>query len=337
MNHDAEAITVFCSRLDAAEDVQPLETQEWNELAGMLRQQELRPGYLLDFERKDFIEQLGFPEEKADRFMRLIDRSGSLQFALSEYANRGIYIITRADEAYPSQLKHKLKPAQVPPLFYYAGDLSLLEKKAVGYVGSRDVAEEDVIFTQRTVAKTVGNGFAVVSGGAKGADTFSERTALNEDGFAVEFLSDSMLRKLRDSDLLRAIRDGRILILSAVIPTAGFSVGTAMMRNKYIYAQSSGTVVIRTDLNKGGTWHGAVENLRNKWCRTFCRNCSYPGNRELIRLGAVAIGDDWAGDEAALLPDQEEEQKDPPKEPEQISIFELLSGPQEQMTDSQGD
>lgn len=38
-------------------------------------------------------------------------------------------------------------------------------------------------------------------------------------------------------------------------------VGNAMQRNKYIYALSDIGLVINSDLNKGGTWAGAVEQL----------------------------------------------------------------------------
>jgi predicted Rossmann fold nucleotide-binding protein DprA/Smf involved in DNA uptake len=61
------------------------------------------------------------------------------------------------------------------------------------------------------------------------------------------------------------------------------------MRNRYIYAQSSGTVVIRSDRGKGGTWAGATEDLKKRWCPVFCRDYNYPGNKELIRLGAIPV------------------------------------------------
>ena len=69
-----------------------------------------------------------------------------------------------------------------------------------------------------------------------------------------------------------------------------------MMRNKYIYAQSEATLVIKADYNKGGTWSGASENLRNRWTLTLCRNQpSYPGNKALIEKGAIPIDDNWDG------------------------------------------
>lgn len=68
-----------------------------------------------------------------------------------------------------------------------------------------------------------------------------------------------------------------------------------MMRNRYIYAQSEAAVVVRSDLQKGGTWAGATEKLRNGWCPALCWDHPYPGNRALIESGALPIGDDWDG------------------------------------------
>lgn len=324
MSRNSEAITIFCSRLGVANDIEPLEPKEWSDLAAKLITRDLAPENLLDFEEADFIEQLNCTSEEATRYMRLIDRSGSLAFELSKYENMGIQIITRADNEYPKQLKRKLGNA-CPPLFYYAGDLELLNRPAVGYVGSRDVSPEDITFTVNTVAKTVCNGYTVVSGGAKGVDSVSASTAMSEDGFVVEYLADSMLRKMRDSGLVGLIRDGRVLLMSVVVPTAGFNVGMAMMRNRYIYAQSEGTVIIRSDKGKGGTWAGATENLKRNWCPTLCRDCNYPGNKELIRLGAIPITETWDG-QMSDMPRYtlNEVSPEPPQSiARQISMFDL--------------
>ena len=294
MNRNSEAITIFCSHLCVADDIHPLETQEWSCLAEQLVSLNLQPEYLLDFERQDFIDQLKLSEDEADRYVRLLDRSGSLRFELSKYEDMGIQVVTRADYDYPRQLKKKLGNS-CPPLFYYAGNLDLLNRQTVGYVGSRSIDPTDIDFTKKAIKKTVENEYAVVSGGAKGIDTISTSASISEGSSAIEYISDSMLRKMRDSNLLRAIRDDRILLMSVVIPTAGFNVGSAMMRNRFIYAQSSGTVVIRSDKGKGGTWAGATENLKKNLCPTFCRDCDYPGNQELIKLGAIPINDEWDG------------------------------------------
>ena len=326
MNRNAEAITIFCSHLCVTDGILPLEAKEWSMLAEKLLFLKLQPEYLLDFERQDFIDQLKATDEEADRYTRLLERSGSLRFELSKYEDMGIQIVTRADSEYPKQLKKKLGNG-CPPLFYSAGDLGLLNREAVGYVGSRSVDPTDIEFTKQTVAKTAALGYAVVSGGAKGIDSISASAAMNEGVAVIEYLSDSMLRKMRDSGLVREIRDGRVLLMSVVIPTAGFNVGVAMMRNRFIYAQSSGTVVIRSDKGKGGTWAGAIEDLKKKWCPVFCRDCDYPGNKELIRLGAIPVTEEWDGNvdidfsSVQQLPELDK----PVQIGEQLTLFDLQS------------
>lgn len=325
MNRNSEAIIILCSHLCTSEEIKPLEAHEWSQLAQKLLERNLQPETLLDYERQDFISELSFSESEAIRYMRLLDRSGSLRFELARYEDMGIQIVTRADSVYPKKLKSKLSNA-CPPLFYCAGELSLLNGPAVGYVGSRNIELQDSNFTKKAVAATARRGYAVVSGGAKGVDSVSASAAMSENVAVIEYLSDSMLRKMRDSGLISKIRDGRILLMSAVAPTAGFNVGTAMMRNRYIYAQSDGTVVVHSDKGKGGTWAGAIENLKKKLCPTFCYDYDYPGNQELICRGAIPIAEDWDGNINAaekplpVTPQIVTENK----EAEQISFDELL-------------
>ena len=55
--------------------------------------------------------------------------------------------------------------------------------------------------------------------------------------------------------------DGQLVLISPYDPSAGFNVGNAMQRNKLIYALADTSLVVSSDLNKGGTWAGAVEQL----------------------------------------------------------------------------
>ncbi len=300
MNQDSNAILTLCSHICVGEGVRPLEPKEYSELAQKLIRAERTPKDLFDFSTDDFKSILGFNTDQIARVIRLLDRNASLSFELSQYQNMGIETVTRADINYPQKLKKKLSNA-CPPIFYYAGDLSLLEQQYIGYVGARTVTTEDVDFTIQTVRKTVSLGYGVVSGGAKGIDTISGKEALLNNCFTVEYLSDSLLKKLKKSDVVKNIHQGKLLLISVSKPDAGFNVGMAMMRNRYIYAQSIGTVIIHSDLNKGGTWNGANENLKNGWCTTLCWDHPYPGNQALIKKGAVPISEDWDGSIPELI------------------------------------
>lgn len=314
MNLDSNAILTLCSHVCVGEGVRPLEPKEYSELAKKLGNIGKSPKDLFDFTAQDFEQLLELPPDDIDRVKRLLDRNASLAFDLGQYSIMGIETVTRADTEYPQKLKKKLGNA-CPPIFYYAGDLSLLDRKYIGYVGARTVTVKDIDFTKNAVRKTTSLGYGVVSGGAKGIDTVSGTEALLNGSFAVEFLSDSLMKKLKSSDTVRNVQNGSLLLLSVSKPDAGFNVGFAMMRNRYIYAQSEATVIVRSDLNKGGTWTGATENLKNNWCSTLCWEHDYPGNKALIEKGAIPIPIDWDG----IIPTK----KQTVEEYEQTSIFDL--------------
>ncbi len=140
-----------------------------------------------------------------------------------------------------------------------------------------------------------------------------------------------MLRKMRNAKVLSPLQNGNMLILSEVKPDAGFNAGMAMSRNKYIYTQSEATVVVRSDLNQGGTWSGATECLKKQWVPVLCRRREdYPGNMALIEKGALPIDESWDGtvpaielkETIAYRPDNIEEHKESPGV-EQISLFDV--------------
>lgn len=314
MNDNALVIAALCSHL-GDEEPKPLEPKAWSTLEAALLEQSLRPSGLLKLRKPELMELLGTDAANAERLLKLLDRIPGLSLELSRYETMGIRLLTVWDEQYPSRLKQKLG-SSCPPLFYAAGAPELLEKQTVGYVGSRSIGEADEVFTKQTVQKTVEFGCGVVSGGAKGTDTVAEAAALEAGGTAVAFLADSMLRKLKNARTIRAVQAGRLLLLSSVNPDAGFHAGTAMMRNRYIYAHSDATVVVKADYNKGGTWAGAVDNLKHHWAATLCRDHkSYPGNRALIEQGAIPIDSNWDGDVARILNEKQAELG------EQLSLF----------------
>ena len=315
MNDNSAIIFALCSHIGEDDRIKPLEPRDWSNLAKKLLERQMEPKSLLQLSRAEIRETLELDDAAFDRLQCLLNREASLTFALNKLQDAGIFVVTRADSQYPKRLKNALGNA-CPPLFYYAGELRLLDVPAVGYVGSRSVSEEDLQFTRNTVAKTVQRGFIVVSGGAKGVDAAAETAAVERGSAAVSFLSDSLTRKIKAPQTLKALQNKNMLLLSAVNPDAGFHAGMAMMRNRHIYIQSQATVVVKSDYNKGGTWAGAVDCLKHQWVPVLCRSLpKVPGNQALIDQGAMPIDDHWDGDVNQLLSSWNTDQ------PEQISMF----------------
>lgn len=298
MNENSQAIIILCSHLCPPEGINPLSISEWSKVAEALMNHKLEPKDLLDFtgyEIDSLFAGTGIKDITSERLMRLMDRSAGLFAEVSRYESEGIKIYTRADKEYPVKLKQKLKQ-KCPPLFYCAGDISIAEIKVVGYAGSRDIDSDDEEFTRKTVMKTCSYRHGVVSGGAKGVDSTAAQTAFEANMPLIEYIAGGLSAMMKKKVIRESVIAKKRLILSEVNPDAGFSVGSAMSRNKYIYAQSEASVIIKSDLGNGGTWTGAIENLKHKWCKLFCRDINYPGNVELIRQGAIPIKEDWNGD-----------------------------------------
>ena len=288
MNKNREIIISLCSYLCVGEDVSPYTNGEWANLYSKLKENNKEPQDILTFSDEDYNKYLDYSNDEINRIKRLLSRTGSMSFELEKLASRGINIITCSDDNYPKIYKDKLG-IKCPPLFYYSGNLDLMNGENVGFVGSRSIGEADLEFTKEAVKYFIKKGYQIVSGGAKGVDRTSTGYALELGGNAVEILSDSMGRRLKDLEVVNAIRDNRMLVLSERVPQAPFDVGFAMQRNKYIYCSSILTVVVKSDYNKGGTWAGAKEAIKHNYTNVYVWDNDYLGNQELIKLGANRI------------------------------------------------
>jgi predicted Rossmann fold nucleotide-binding protein DprA/Smf involved in DNA uptake len=115
--------------------------------------------------------------------------------------------------------------------------------------------------------------------------------SLEAGGVAIGVLADSLESTVRKPDVRQLLLDDRLLLLTPYAPTAGFSVGGAMGRNKLIYGLADFAVVVSSDFQTGGTWAGAVEALKAGWCPVIVREAegAPKGNRELIKLGGLGL------------------------------------------------
>lgn len=293
LNDNSMAIVILCSHLGIIDEVKPFETIEWNDLAILLHSQGMQPSDLINLSSLEIEKKLNVKGEILERIENLKMRSANLTFELEKIYRTGIKITTRADENYPKVLKKRIGK-YCPPLFYYVGNLELAQKPLIGMVGSRTINESDTEFTKQIIGKVIDNHYGVVSGGANGVDLTSSQEAIKLGGYAVEYLANSLQQRLRNIEVVEAIKDGRLLLLSETNPKSGFNTGFAMKRNKYIYGNSKATIVVKADYNKGGTWSGAVENFNKNWTVLFCwNNVNYAGNLELIKKGAIPIDQNW--------------------------------------------
>ncbi len=232
-----------------------------------------------------------------NQIVMLFQREGSMAFAMLELNRWGIKILTREDEQYPSEFLTHLGD-KAPPLFYYAGHLGLLKGKYIGFTGSRlkKLQGEDESITKTWANHAIKLGFGIVSGGATGVDSFATQVAIAQGKPFIECLSDSMVRRLQINAISRALQDEHGLLISETIPDAPFNVGMAMARNKYIFLLAHKVIAVKAEYSikdgkkTGGTWNGAIENLKSNYTRLFViNNPKSVGNQELLKLGALPL------------------------------------------------
>ncbi len=269
----------------------PYTTPQWNKIMDAVIHSSIeKPSGLLVANKDILGQELKLGDEEIRRLSFLLKRGGNLAIEIEALESKGVHVITRSEEKYPQKLKIKLKK-YAPPVIYYCGNLDLVNETSVAIVGSRDVDDKGILFTEKLASECAINNLTVVSGGARGVDSIAEKTALAEDGYVLSVVPDSLIRRIKGKEVRSEILQDKLLLISSVNPAARFSVYSAMERNKYIYAFSDYAVVVTSKANSGGTWAGAQENLKKNLAPLFVRTGDKmpAGNKKLIEQGGKEL------------------------------------------------
>lgn len=327
LSADAQATALLVGRFGKG-SAKPLTRTEFNLVAKALHLHGLRPS--------DLFRQV--PEDlpiEGERISSLISRGTALSLAVESWGQVGIRVVSRADDEYPLRFRKLLKSGSTPVL-YYSGDLSMLERATVCVVGSRDATDAGLRFAQRIAENAAAEGIVIVSGDARGVDRAAMEAALSRGGCVVGIVADSLAKSVLSKRYREAIAGGRLLLLSHVEPDAHFNVAQAMERNRYLYAAGDVVIVADSDI-KGGTWSGAIENLKRRWAPAFVRTGSEvrEGNLALLQEGLLEISEAWL-DCSAPLTSLFAARTQPPESPTLFSSRESTQvGQKEEQSDGQ--
>jgi predicted Rossmann fold nucleotide-binding protein DprA/Smf involved in DNA uptake len=293
LSPDTQAILLLCASFGQNRQMepQPLTLSEYNAVAGWLRENEMSPGDLLNPTLQNRLSKITIGKLDSNRLIALLERGVMLGLAVEKWTNQGLWVVGRGDSEYPKRLKQRLRHS-APAILYGVGNIELLSEGGLAVVGSRDVDEEGLGYTQRVAQTCAEQGIQVVSGGARGVDQAAMLAVLEAGGTAVGVLPDSLSKAAVAGKYRAGIKEGRLTLVSAVDPGASFNAGNAMGRNKYIYAVADYALVVSSSVGKGGTWAGATEALeRIKDVPIFVRmqETVPEGNRQLLKKGAKPL------------------------------------------------
>lgn len=290
----AQAVLLLTANLARSDrdGAKPLSSAEWGRFAHWLHEQKIQPEDLLQKPPQQILEGWSDRTITVDRLCRLLDRGLALGLAMDKWTRAGLWVMTRSDPNYPQRLKNRLG-TRSPALLFGCGPRKLLGQRAAAVVGSRDASAEDLSFASALGGIAAEQGWSIVSGGARGVDQAAMLGALEREGTAIGVLSDSLLRSSASGSYRKWLMAKSLVLVSPFDPEVGFVVGNAMERNKHIYCLSDAAIVVATRRGNGGTWNGAIENLKHAWVplwiKTHTEDAS--GSAELVRRGARWLPD----------------------------------------------
>lgn len=303
MSPNTQAILLLTAPLIAGKSASSsdlLSPGEYKRLARLLRDLKQQPADLMSPDAGQLLEACQ-PVVGVSRMRQLLGRGFLLSQVIERWQTRAIWVVSRADAKYPSWLKARLRE-DAPPVLYGCGEITLLETGGFAVVGSRAADDDLIEYTMLIGHLAAKANKTLISGGAKGIDQAAMRGAIEGGGRVIGVLADSLEKTALNRENRNFLLEGQLVLVSPYDPSAGFNVGHAMQRNKLIYGLADAALVVNSDVGKGGTWAGAVEQLdKLRFGPVFVRSTGAPsaGLDALQSKGAIL----WPNPEDAVALD----------------------------------
>ncbi|MBQ7255388.1 MAG: DNA-processing protein DprA [Oscillospiraceae bacterium] len=221
---------------------------------------------------------LGFTLEQSARLVKLLSREELCSAYLLEGERQNVTTLTVRSEQYPAALRRL--GAHTPPALFAKGDLSILQLPRIALVGSRALLPKNRIFAERIGIRAAERGYALVSGGAAGADRTAQEACLSHGGSVIVCTPEQ---------LSSCPEHTNVLYLSELGYDLPFSIPRALSRNRVIHALGEKTFVAQCTAGRGGTWQGSTENLREGYSPLYVFDDGSDGANALIARGAEPI------------------------------------------------
>lgn len=170
--------------------------------------------------------------------------------------------ISILDDIYPIRLREIYNP---PVLLFYKGNLDLLKKQKIAFVGSRE-ATQDGIQAVNKLIKELDNQFVIVSGLARGIDSTSHISSIKNGGETIAVIGTGLdiYYPLRNKTLQEYISKNHLILTE-------YESGERALkfhfpeRNRIIAGLSRGIVVVEAKIRSGSliTAERAMEEGRD--------------------------------------------------------------------------
>lgn len=222
---------------------------------------------------------LGYGDGFARHIVALLQEEPVLDWYLSQGRRQGCVPLTRASQDYPLTVRKRLG-LDSPGCLWAKGDLSVLDLPGISLVGSRELREANRDFAREAGFQAARQGLVLISGNARGADRTAQNACLEAGGKVISIVADSLAQQEEKENLLYLSEDGF---------QEEFSAQRALSRNRVIHTLGRMVFVAQSDVNRGGTWDGTVNNLRHGWSPVACFRDGSEAASRLEQLGACLV------------------------------------------------
>ena len=229
--------------------------------------------------RETDLSVLGYSKPDAERILQLLDDQDLLEHYLQKARRAGCVPITRVSQGYPVSVRRKLGDDS-PGSLWAKGNITLLGKPCIALVGSRDLWEQNYRFAAEAGRQAARQGYVLVSGNARGADSVAQKASLEAGGCVISVVADRLDAHVSHERILYLAEDGFDM---------AFSAQRALSRNRVIHSLPQKTLVAQATVHRGGTWNGTVRNLSCGWSHVLCFDDGSEACQQLIQRGAVGI------------------------------------------------
>lgn len=236
---------------------------------------------------------MGYGPEMGTRILALLNEQELLRRYLTRARQADCVPVSWVSHGYPPILRRRLG-LDSPGVLWCKGDTSLLQRPGISLVGSRDIRRENADFAAQVGYQAARQGYVLISGNARGADSIAQNACLEAGGQVISVVADDLAEKRGSSHVLYVSLEGFDL---------PFTPARALSRNRVIHALGEKTLVAQCAAGMGGTWDGTVHNLRAGWSPVFCFPDGSEAVQRLVQLGSGTVQTEQLSDLGALQED----------------------------------
>ena len=217
-------------------------------------------------------------------------KNESLDRELKQAKSLGLKILTFEDKDYPHNLKYI---PGLPIALYVKGELKKEDSLAIGIVGSRNASFYGLASAEKFAAELADKGYTIVSGMARGVDTFAHRGALKQGGRTIAVIGSgfNQIYPPENQELAEEIAKSGAVISEFPVDEPPQRENFPR-RNRVISGLSLGILVAEAARNSGAliTADFALEQGREVFALPgkVDSNTSF-GTNELIKQGAKLV------------------------------------------------